>query len=335
MWCYKSKSSDEFDRALQLFVRAKSSEVIGESDKRVLDEWKNEEPELFNSYQQLEILWDELGIYTAELTPQQITTYLERASGSSRSFSFISKPVIAIAASIVLVVTVLLGTNHFSNNEESYYQTSRGERMVVGLTDGSNIHLNTLTEINIRFNQSERIIELKRGEALFEVAHDPDRKFIVYTKHGSIQAVGTEFNVNVVSKDIQVTVLEGTILVRHGDEADKNANSEIAIEGEQLLLDSSGSIQSSITDNAGKVTAWTRGKLIFSGEPLSQAVEKVNLHSKHNITVKDKRLQDMSLFGVFNMGDTSGFISAVEEAFPVKSIDVSGDTTLLIYETGG
>lgn len=335
MWWRKDKSSAELDTVLALFVRVKCGDTVSEADQHTLAQWKAGNPELMASYQRFECLWDELGLYTAELSREQISSYLAGTSTSNHRLGFFTKPAFSIAASFILVCAVLLSVNHFFDNGESHYQTSRGERMVVGLTDGSNVHLNSLTEIVIRFDKDKRSIDLKRGEALFEVAHDAGRKFLVHTKHGSIQAVGTEFNVNVVSKDIRVTVLEGTVLVRPGDQLDTNANSEIATEGDQLLLDSSGAIESSTTGDTGKVIAWTRGKLIFSGEPLNQAIEKVNLHSKHNITVKDPRLQDIPLFGVFNMGDTAGFISAIEEAFPVKSIGISADTTLLLYKTGG
>ncbi len=313
-----------------VFMKMNSGET-SDSDNQFFEVCKKNNPDLLEEYDELESLWNELGVHAIE-TSLVDTQKQETNSTSGRATHFLN-PRLAIAASIVLLASFIGILNFSWNSDFLHYKTERGERLVVSLEDGSNVHLNSLTDVQVNIDESKRIIKLIKGEALFDVAHDESRKFIVQTTHGSIQAIGTEFNVSVISDDIEITIIEGTVLVKSNENDRDSEVSEIAVVGEQVLIDSFGIIESSKMEDAEQVIAWTRGKLVFSGEPLYQALLKINLHSKHNILVKDPRLRNLPLFGVFNTGDTLGFISAIEEAFPVQPLEVSVNATLLTYRT--
>jgi transmembrane sensor len=331
MWWNKNQFSNEIsDDVYDIFLRMNSGETT-ELDIQYFEDWKEKNPDLLVKYKETENLWHELGIHAMETNPEQLHEGNEGFRSKLTNNLLHSK--LAIAASVILIIS-FLGSLHFlSIPDFLHYKTERGERLVVSLEDGSNIHLNSLTDVHVKFDENKRIIKLNKGEALFDVAHDENRKFTVQTLHSSIQAVGTEFNVSVISDDIEITIIEGTVLIRP-IENDHNSNiSEIAVVGDQILIDSNGLIESSTMENTEQVIAWTRGKLVFSGEPLYQALVKINLHSRHDILVKDSRLRNLPLFGVFNTGDTLGFISAIQEAFPVEPLEVSGNATLLTYKT--
>ena len=333
MWWGQKRSPDDVSQDIyDVFIRMNSGET-SEVDREYFENWKEQNPEAFVKYRNIEYLWKELGIHTMEMAPEDIHKYLKQTEFNKPHY--LSYPKISIAVSAILVVSILLGVQFYSKNSTLSYQTERGERMVINLEDGSNVHLNSLSGVDVFYSDSERTIKLTRGEALFIVAHDENREFLVQTAHGIIQAIGTEFNISVVSDDIKVTIIHGTVLIKPKQAIVESVIEEVATVGEQVLIDSHGKTQSTIIENTSEIIAWTKGKLIFSGEPLHEAVEKVNLHSKHHIRVKDPRLQNLPLFGVFNTGDTSGFISAIEEAFPIKSIEVSGSTTLLLYRADG
>ena len=329
----KKRSPDEVGQNIyDVFIRMNSGET-SEVDREYFENWKEQNPEALVTYRKIEYLWNELGIHAMGMAPEDIHEYLKQTEFNKNHY--LSYPKISIAASVILIVSIFFGIQFYSKDSAFSYQTERGERMVISLEDGSNVHLNSLSEVDVLYNDSERTIKLKRGEALFVVAHDENREFFVQTAHGSIQAIGTEFNISVVSDDIKVTIIDGTVLIKSKQNIDESVIVEIATVGEQIVIDSHGKLQSTTIENVTTIIAWTKGKLIFSGEPLHQALEKVNLHSKHHIRVKDPRLRNLPLFGVFNTGDTPGFVSAIEEAFPIKSIEVSGSTTLLLYSTDG
>ena len=204
--------------------------------------------------------------------------------------------------------------------------------------DGSVIHLSSLTTLEVNISSKQRNFKLLRGEALFTVAKDKKRKFIVHTNNGRVEAIGTEFNINIESKRTVLTVLEGTVLV---DSLQKNGrtqkkheqvDSTIVTEFEQLLLGSEDDVIKIDGNTIKKSVAWIEGNLIFSGEPLHEALEKANLHSKHSIKIHDKNLKDVPLYGAFKMGDTEGLIQALTEALPIKAIKASENTTWITYD---
>lgn len=94
------------------------------------------------------------------------------------------------------------------------YRTAIGEQQDVSLPDGSSILLNTHTSLNVQFSKERRSVFLDAGEAHFEVAHDPDRPFVVATKVGVVRAVGTAFTVYVRDdEETEGTVTDGVVEV--------------------------------------------------------------------------------------------------------------------------
>ena len=95
----------------------------------------------------------------------------------------------------------------------STYATEIGERRSITLEDGSTIDLNARSKVKVRFSDGERNVELLEGQALFAVAHDVSRPFIVSAGHTRVRAVGTQFDVYRKRSGTTVTVLEGRVAI--------------------------------------------------------------------------------------------------------------------------
>lgn len=118
----------------------------------------------------------------------------------------------AIAASLA-VAGVYLGSERPVG-----YATRKGEKRVVSLDDGSVITLNTSTRLQVRYTKGRRQIHLTEGEALFDVAKDHRRPFVVTARNADVQAVGTSFTVsNVSNAPVEVLVREGIVDVARAD----------------------------------------------------------------------------------------------------------------------
>ncbi|HEU4530186.1 MAG TPA: FecR domain-containing protein, partial [Steroidobacteraceae bacterium] len=98
-------------------------------------------------------------------------------------------------------------------SERGDYATRIGERLVVTLADGSRVTLNTNTKLREVFDRTERRVVLDHGQALFEVAHDTVRPFVVEAHDRRLVALGTAFDVRVDGTRVQVTMLEGIVAV--------------------------------------------------------------------------------------------------------------------------
>ncbi|MEJ1962448.1 MAG: FecR domain-containing protein [Gammaproteobacteria bacterium] len=92
-----------------------------------------------------------------------------------------------MAATLALIA---LGT--FFYLRDAGIGTDVGEQRTLTLADGTRIYLNTDTRVVVRYDEHVRRVELKSGEALFEVAHRPDQPFVVVAGDRTITALGTD-----------------------------------------------------------------------------------------------------------------------------------------------
>ncbi|MCG8440698.1 MAG: FecR domain-containing protein, partial [Caulobacterales bacterium] len=106
----------------------------------------------------------------------------------------------AVAACLLLAVVTAGAIAHLVSRDfthTGYYSTVVGETQVVALNDGSKIYLNTNSSVEQAYSRHERLVRLLSGEAIFDVAHEAGRPFVVYASDGVIRAVGTRFAVRV------------------------------------------------------------------------------------------------------------------------------------------
>jgi MFS family permease len=93
------------------------------------------------------------------------------------------------------------------------YQTAKGERKSAALADGSHIDLAAATRLTVALAASERRVTLEEGEAIFDVAADAGRPFIITAGDRQVRVVGTEFDVRRRGDQLSVTVRRGVVEV--------------------------------------------------------------------------------------------------------------------------
>ena len=106
------------------------------------------------------------------------------------------------------------GGNLAALRHRGRFSTGKGETKVVALKDGSVVTLNTASEIRVNYSDAVRAVELVRGEALFDVAKNKARPFVVAAGDTSVRVVGTSFTVrHFDAAPVQVLVREGIVEV--------------------------------------------------------------------------------------------------------------------------
>ena len=118
-----------------------------------------------------------------------------------------------LAAASGALVLLIAGTVWWNLERFPIYATEIGERRSITLADGSTVDLNARSRLRIEFAKQERRVELLEGQALFQVAKDKNRPFIVSSGDATVQAVGTQFDVYRRTNGTTVTVLEGRVAV--------------------------------------------------------------------------------------------------------------------------
>lgn len=206
-----------------------------------------------------------------------------------------------------------------------HLQTAVGEQRNTRLPDGSALVLNTGTNIDAHLDRRQREVVLHQGEALFEVAHDRRRPFVVSVGDDTVTALGTRFQVRHEQDVAAVTLFEGSVRIARADGSER-----VLVPGERALLAAAGGIDVARIDDGEEAAAWARGWLVFRDEPLSRVVAEVNRYATTAITLADPTLGDLRLSGNFRVGDSGSMASAMAALLSLQVAE--GDDGLTLGE---
>lgn len=203
------------------------------------------------------------------------------------------------------------------------------------LSDGTVVQAGPLTELVIDYSRNTRAIRLIRGEAMFEVAKNPNRPFIVTAAHATARAVGTRFAVSTEGgEDAVVTVDEGTVTVKRADDGGGNDRPVTLRAGDEVRVSSGGNLAVHPVDLHASL-AWARHRLVFDGQTVIQAVHEFNRRNRVQIVVTDSTLRQRVVFGTFSADDPESFARFLEsQAQGATSIVKAADTLVLIPSEG-
>jgi transmembrane sensor len=160
---------------------------------------------------------------------------------------------ILVAASVAFVLAIA-GTLWWQTQRYPLFTTDIGERRSITLADGSTVDLNARSRLRIEFSSTERRVELLGGQALFQVAKDKHRPFIVASGEATVRAVGTEFDVYRKDSGTTVTVLEGRVAV-YTSGAHAGSAGSIEATTPPASAGQGASTQSATSAHAGHTTA--------------------------------------------------------------------------------
>lgn len=228
------------------------------------------------------------------------------------------------ASTGVLTIAMLVGLQWWQLGN---FSTDVGEQRTVMLDDGSRMLLNTDTRVRVSFSAKQRTVDVQGGEALFEVAKDSARPFVVRVSSSEVVAIGTAFAVRYGSPTasehgaLTVTLIEGQVSVRPaaGVDADGVAPPRpISMKaGDRLRLDQLSSAAGAPPPkvdrpNVDEVIAWKRSEAVFDATSLLDAVTEMNRYSRTPIVLVDGLAgAPMRVSGRYRTGDNVGFARAV------------------------
>jgi len=231
-------------------------------------------------------------------------------------------PLSASAAMLVLALSAMavFGWSRYVVQERASYASQVGDLRAVALADGSHATLSSNSRIDIALSQAQRHIDLRQGEAFFEVAKDAARPFVVGAGLRRAVAVGTRFSVRRDGASVRVVVTEGTVRLE-SDAADGRAQpttllpaGSIAIAGPDGVL-----VRSVSVTEAERLLDWRQGLLSFEHATLGEAVAEFNRYNTRRLVVADGRAAALQVAGTFQWSNTEGFVRLLEQGFPVRA----------------
>ena len=213
------------------------------------------------------------------------------------------------------------------------FSTGKGEERLVSLSDGSRVRLDTDTRLTVRLSAGERDVALGRGQAYFDVAHDPRRPFIVTAEGLSVRAVGTRFDVRRNagrSTSVRVTLVEGSVELRT-----KTRGEVLTLKpGEQVAYAPGHPLGAAAPSDIPAATGWTGGHIVFHETPLVAAVAEINRYSRRRIILEAGPLASAPVSGVFDVGDTDAFIAGVATLYGLHTTTAADGAIRLASASG-
>lgn len=188
--------------------------------------------------------------------------------------------------------------------------TGTGERRAVTLSDGSRLRLNARTAVDLRFTASQRLLVLRDGELQVDVVAETDRPFIVSTRQGQVQALGTRFTVRQDEQQSLVAVQEHAVLVTTG-----NATAQRVEAGQAFAFDGLRSV--AVAPSLRTRASWTDGRVDVRDEPLGDLIEALRPYRAGLLRISPQAAR-IRVYGSFPLDDSERTLVSLSETLPIR-----------------
>lgn len=276
--------------------------------------WLKADPVHEAAFQQMTDVWEILP--GAAAIQRQPANDMPRRGAHPQSRGF----VIGIAAAIAAAAVVFGGAYLFSARTE-IYETGVGQQHVATLKDGSQLALNTDSKVLVTYHNDRRHLELVRGEAMFDVAHNPQRPFTVLAGQEQVKALGTSFVVRREPNHLWVTLVQGKVelsnRVASADGGSDFRPQVILAPGERATVDGAGNL---LVDrpSVSAMVAWRQGEVVFKDTTILEAANELNRYGPVKISVTDPDVARIRVSGLFKINRPADFATAVAELNGVR-----------------
>ncbi|MFT3977124.1 MAG: FecR domain-containing protein [Sphingomonas bacterium] len=212
--------------------------------------------------------------------------------------------------------------------ETDRHATLRGQQSLTRLADGSSIRLNTATTLDVRLTGTRRVVRMIEGEALFDVARDPRRPFIVDLGDAQVRVVGTSFNIRRRPDRTELTVTRGLVAVSDAE------GQSISVGAGETTLIRPGILATALPGDAmiHQRTVWQEGFIELDNETIEEAVAEFNRYRDRPIVVADPRIGSLIISGRFGIHESREFVDALKSSFHVAAVTLPNGSIAL---TGG
>lgn len=283
------------------------------AERAAFERWRGEAAHAA-AYARTERLWEEIGRLAGDPELDALSVQALCATDPRRRRPRWRMPLAMAAAVAACALALGFALGVFERmSPPVVYATGPGERETVRLEDGSQLLLNIDTAVAVRMTRRGRSIVLARGEAVFGVAHDPERPFRVEAGDGTVTALGTRFQVRRDPARVTVTLLEGRVALERPDSGERRQ----LVPGDQAVYGDGAPVALRMVDTEVS-SSWTRGRLLFRATPLAEVVAEVNRYAATPLRLADPALGALPVSGTFPMGDSESVALALRALLPVR-----------------
>jgi transmembrane sensor len=221
-----------------------------------------------------------------------------------------------------IAASALVGVGGYElNSVKDRIVTRKGDIRRVALNDGSAVTLNTDSHVRTGFTARRREVALLRGEALFDVAKDPARPFVVTAGGVEVTAVGTSFTVRRrPDGSVGVVVREGVVEVSQDGKAPLRLSADHAANAAPSQPLRAVGLE---IGQAERMSAWSEGLLVLNGLTLAEAAAEYDRYTNLRIHIDDPAIARMQITGVFSISDPESFARSAALSLHLRATSTS------------
>ena len=286
-----------------------------EESRQALQDWLALDPEHRLAFQQVTETWEFLPGAAALMSPKH-SAPARSSRGSAPRRSAVRPALVGLG----LAACVLAAVGIMVIKGGSVYVTEEGQHRAMTLADGSRLTLNTDSRAKVIYSATERRVRLDRGEAAFDVAHDPAHPFVVVAGTTEIRALCTAFVVRRQGDRVSVTLVRGKVQISGAGADARGAKRVLAtlIPGQRLQVAPQAQPQLD-TPSIEMVTAWEQGEVIFESATLAEAANEMNRYGPIKVTV-DADVSGLRISGVFATNQAAEFAAAAAQLHGLRAV---------------
>ena len=215
---------------------------------------------------------------------------------------------VGAALAALLVVGVVASSFMHINESAKTYSTAVGGRTTITLSDGSRLELNTDTSVRISDKKAERKVWLDKGEAYFDVRHDPAHPFLLLIGDHRIVDVGTKFIVRRNASQTRVAITEGSVRFESG-----MSGKQLTLGPGDVVVATSKSVfvSKEPAQDLAVELGWRIGVVTFRHTTLVDAAAELNRYDVKRIVVADRAARSMRISGTFPVHSATLFARLV------------------------
>lgn len=234
-------------------------------------------------------------------------------------------PVLSVAVMAASIGAGGLAWTHWQA-QPTYIQSfssKRGQQLDATLPDGTRLRLDTATRVEVKYYRKRRAVKLLEGQAMFEVAANPDQPFDVNAGPVLVTVVGTRFAVRYVTSlpgesGVRVAVEEGRVRVMRADAGEQSEGTVLLSAGQQIVSDQNGHFAATEPVAAVEVAPWRNRRVRFDSQRLDRVLAELARYGDVPLVINDAAVAALPVTGVFDPRDLSTFQRVLPASLPVK-----------------
>ena len=256
-----------------------------------------------HAYQNVETLWQLLE------QPAHGIRHREQRHPVSR------RAIYAAAACLLLAIASVLSVTPPLSTWGSDYATATGQQQDLTLADGSQLHLDSDSAVDVTLSSSERRVRLLRGRVFLDVSHD-GRPFFVQAGQTRVQVLGTAFAVSHGAVQDEVTLLRGRVDVTAGEQHQ-------SLQPGQQLKVVDGQVQPPYAVDAERLLAWRDGQLRVRNAPLRDVLDELMRYQGGRVIWLDEHIGQRPISASFNLKQIDSAVDALISAQKLRTTSLT------------